>query len=129
MRLFADLEPENSRNLIPLLEELQRRNIAPEYIPRVLAGLAPHSSPQLDGTSSKSSVPFLSTDLVETFTRRENEILKLLAQGMSNRDIADQLFLSSKTVENYTLSIYSKLAVKSRGQAVARARELGMLPR
>jgi ATP/maltotriose-dependent transcriptional regulator MalT len=74
-------------------------------------------------TASRSS-----PELVEALTERESEILALMAQGMSNREIGAQLFLSAKTVENYSLTLYAKLAVKSRGQAVAKARELGLLP-
>lgn len=53
---------------------------------------------------------------IEQLTRREREIARLAAQGLSNRDIAQKLFLSSRTVENYLARIYSKLKVRSRTQ-------------
>ena len=58
---------------------------------------------------------------------REQEILKRLATGLSDQQIADELFLSLNTVKWYNRQIYSKLGVKSRTQAVSYAQELGML--
>jgi ATP/maltotriose-dependent transcriptional regulator MalT len=63
----------------------------------------------------------------DSLTARELEILQLIADGNSNRDIARQLVLSLGTVKWYSSEIYSKLAVKNRTQAVAQARELGLL--
>ncbi len=59
-------------------------------------------------------------------TEREHEILTLIAQGRSNTDIANQLVLSPNTVRNYVSSIFSKLQVADRAQAIVRAREAGM---
>lgn len=129
LRLFADLGLENSRSLIPLFEELNRRQLAPEYLPRLLEGLTSLNAPHTATSAQGLSAPLSSPQLVEALTPRENEILLLMAQGMSNREIGDHLFLSAKTVENYSLTLYAKLAVKSRGQAVAKAREVGLLPR
>jgi predicted ATPase/DNA-binding CsgD family transcriptional regulator len=58
-------------------------------------------------------------------TEREIEIVRLVADGFANRDIADRLFLSTGTVKWYLSQVYSKLGVSSRTQAVARAREMG----
>ncbi|MBN1565288.1 MAG: AAA family ATPase [Anaerolineae bacterium] len=66
------------------------------------------------------------TDLGE-LTEREVEVLNLAAQGMTNRDIADELILSVGTVKWYLSQIYSKFGVNNRTHAVARARELGLL--
>ncbi len=55
------------------------------------------------------------------------ELLELLAEGRSNQDIAERLFLSPHTVKAHVRNIYSKLDVSSRTQAVARARMLGIL--
>jgi LuxR family maltose regulon positive regulatory protein len=129
LRLFADLGLENSRSLIPLFEQLNQRNVAPEYLPRLLEVLAPLAAPHAATVAQPLSTPLSSPELIESLTPRESEILALMAQGLSNRAIGEQLFLSSKTVENYSLTLYSKLSVRSRGQAVARARELGLLPR
>lgn len=59
-------------------------------------------------------------------TPREHEILALLAQGLSNTEIAEQLVLTPKTVRNYATRIYSKLAVESRAQAIVLARQAGL---
>jgi DNA-binding NarL/FixJ family response regulator len=60
-------------------------------------------------------------------TRRELEVVTLLAKGLSNRDIARQLFISEHTVRNHLGHVFSKLDVSSRTQAVVRAGELGWL--
>ena len=59
-------------------------------------------------------------------TEREREILILLAQGRSNTEIAQSLVISLKTVRNYISSIFSKLQVADRSQAIIRAREAGL---
>lgn len=59
-------------------------------------------------------------------THREREILDLIAAGHGNADIADRLFLSPKTIRNYVSSIFSKLQVADRAQAIVRAREAGL---
>ena len=58
-------------------------------------------------------------------TEREDEVLDLLAGGMTNREIAARLYLSDKTVRNYVSALFTKLHVTDRGGAVARARDLG----
>ncbi|HUM68178.1 MAG TPA: tetratricopeptide repeat protein, partial [Chloroflexota bacterium] len=64
---------------------------------------------------------------VDPLTGRELEVLRLIADGLSNQEIAAQLFISVGTVKSYTSAIYSKLAVASRTQAVAQARQWGLL--
>jgi predicted ATPase/DNA-binding CsgD family transcriptional regulator len=66
--------------------------------------------------------------LIEPLTEREQEVLQLLAAGLSNREIAEQLVIALGTVKSYTGNIYGKLAVRSRTQAVARAHMLNLLP-
>lgn len=66
--------------------------------------------------------------LPDPLTGRELEVLHLIAEGLSNQEIAAQLFISVGTVKSYTGAIYSKLAVGSRTQAVAQARQLGLIP-
>ncbi len=70
--------------------------------------------------------PAVPRELFPTLTEREREILKLIAQGQSNPDIARQLSLSVKTVHNYVSNIFSKLQVADRAQAIGRAREAGL---
>jgi predicted ATPase/DNA-binding NarL/FixJ family response regulator len=65
--------------------------------------------------------------LVEPLTPRELEVLRLIAEGMTNQQIAETLIISVGTAKFYTSQIYSKLTVSSRTQAVARAREVGLL--
>jgi DNA-binding NarL/FixJ family response regulator len=66
-------------------------------------------------------------DLEEPLSPREYEILKLVATGVSNKEIADRLVISEGTVKNHLSSILSKLGVKDRLQAVLKARELKIL--
>lgn len=68
------------------------------------------------------------TTIPNPLTTREQEVLALLANGLSNREIAAQLVFSLGTVKWYANQIYSKLGVGSRAQAVIRARELNLLP-
>ena len=65
--------------------------------------------------------------LVEPLSRREMETLRLIAEGYSNKEIAQRLFISLRTVKYYSTGLYNKLGVDSRMQAVNRARELGLL--
>ena len=62
-------------------------------------------------------------------TNRELDVLTLMAQGLTNKEIAAQLVLTPGTVTQYTHIIYQKLAVKNRRQAVIKATKLGILPR
>jgi LuxR family maltose regulon positive regulatory protein len=65
--------------------------------------------------------------LAEPLSPRELEVLQLLAQGLSNHEISERLFLALSTVKGHNREIYGKLGVKRRTEAVARARELGLL--
>jgi ATP/maltotriose-dependent transcriptional regulator MalT len=71
--------------------------------------------------------PALNQALVEPLSAREIEVLGLLAEGLTNREIALRLYLSPNTVRVHTFHIYAKLAVNNRTQAVNRARTLGLL--
>jgi NarL family two-component system response regulator LiaR len=61
-------------------------------------------------------------------TRREFEILELIAQGMSNREIAEKLYVSENTVKTHSSRVFDKLGAKRRTQAVQLGKELGLLP-
>ncbi len=64
--------------------------------------------------------------MAEPLSERERHVLQLMAQGLTNRQIAERLFLAEGTVKNYVTSILRKLGVADRTQAVTRARELGL---
>ena len=61
-------------------------------------------------------------------TQREHEILGLIAQGLSNREIAERLFVSENTVKTHSSRIFEKMQVNRRVQAVQRGKVLGLIP-
>ena len=61
-------------------------------------------------------------------TRRELEILELIAQGLSNREIAEKLFVSENTVKTHSSRVFDKLGARRRTQAVQLGKEFGLLP-
>jgi LuxR family maltose regulon positive regulatory protein len=65
--------------------------------------------------------------MVEPLSQRELKVVQLIAQGLSNREIGERLFLALSTVKGYNQKIFDKLQVQSRTEAIARARELGLL--
>ena len=75
----------------------------------------------------KSATPPKIEGLMDPISERELEVLHLIAAGLSNREIADKLFISLNTVKTHTKSINSKLSVNSRTKAVALAKDLGLL--
>jgi DNA-binding NarL/FixJ family response regulator len=91
--------------------------IEPSVVRRVMAEFARLSHPS-EATQTK---------LLEPLSEREIEVLKFLAQGFANREIADRLYLAEGTVKNYVSSVMQKLSVRDRTQAALRARELGLL--
>ncbi len=81
----------------------------------------------LSNQPARSTTPTPDQPLVDPLTPRELEVLQLIADGLSNQEIADDLIISVGTVKYYTSHIYGKLQVSSRTHAVAQARELGIL--
>ena len=65
--------------------------------------------------------------LIEPLSQRELEVLQLVAQGLSNREIGERLFLALDTVKGHNRRIFDKLQVQRRTEAIVRARELGLL--
>ena len=95
--------------------------IDPFIARRIIAELQP------PGTAPTPSAAAAPAPLEEPLSAREQQILRLVADGMSNREIADALFLSRHTVECHVKHVYRKLAVNSRVRAVSEARQLGLL--
>ena len=116
VRLFVD-EGEPMRNL---LRQAAAVGIAAAYTRRLLSVFNDESIPPV-------STPAQATKLVEPLTARENEILRLIAVGMRNQEIADQLFISLATVKRHIANTYGKLGASHRTEAVARANELNLL--
>ncbi|TFE22719.1 LuxR C-terminal-related transcriptional regulator [Cohnella luojiensis] len=98
-----------------LLTDAAALGIMPDYIRKLLAVFE-------DESSVLSTQP-----LIEPLSVREIEILQLIAQGLSNREISDRLYLALSSVKGHNQSIFGKLEVQRRTEAVARARELGLL--
>jgi LuxR family transcriptional regulator, maltose regulon positive regulatory protein len=67
-----------------------------------------------------------SQPLIEPLSHRELEVLHLIAQGLSNQEIGERLFLALDTVKGHNRKIFGKLQVQRRTEAIARARELGL---
>jgi LuxR family maltose regulon positive regulatory protein len=83
--------------------------------------------PQAVSDRPQPKIAIQKTKLVEALTDRELEILCLIAKGYSNTEISQRLFLALSTVKGHNLRIFNKLQVQNRTEAVARARELGLL--
>jgi LuxR family maltose regulon positive regulatory protein len=117
---FVDEGPPLAR----VLYEAASQGIALGYVRRLLAAF-PNAQPA-PPVQPAPDIP--QQGLVEPLSERELEVLQLIAEGLSNPEIAARLFLSLNTVKGHTRSIYGKLGVHSRTQAVARARAFGLLP-
>jgi LuxR family maltose regulon positive regulatory protein len=120
VRTFIDGGPPMAR----LLYEALSRGISPDYVGRLLEAF-PSTEPE---QTDSSQTPTLKFELIEPLSEREIEVLQLIAEGLTNREIATRLYLSLNTVKVHTRNINGKLDVSSRMKAVARARALGILP-
>jgi LuxR family maltose regulon positive regulatory protein len=114
IRLFAD----EGAPFAALLRQAYVRGIAPGYVASLLAMM--HQE-QMGETSIHSQLENL---LLDPLTEREREVLRLLMEGASNGEIARQLVLSVGTVKKHVSNLCGKLGVRSRTQAIARARAL-----
>jgi LuxR family maltose regulon positive regulatory protein len=121
IRIFVDEGPPMAR----LLYEAATRGIAPEYTRRLLAAFPVAEPEQADPLRTLAP----KSELIEPLSEREFEVLQLVAEGLTNPEIASRLFLALNTVKAHTRNIYGKLNVHSRTQAIARSQELGLLPR
>ncbi len=113
VRIFVD----EGEPMVRLLYRAAQRGMAPEYAGQLLAAF-PAAPAVAEPTVS---------DMVEPLSKRELDVLQLIAEGLSNREIAARLFLSLPTVKWHSSNIYGKLGVSNRTQAVTRARALGIL--
>ncbi len=104
-----------------LLAEAAARGMMPKYTRQLLAAF--HGDE--DGTAH--SVPSNAQPLIEPLSDRELEVLQHVAQGLSNREISERLYIALSTVKGHNRVIYEKLGVNRRTEAVARARELGLI--
>lgn len=111
VRLFADLGLPMAR----LLQEARSRDVMADYVDRLLGAFGAES-----GGSAEATLP-------EPLTEREQEILELIAAGLTNQEVADKLVISPETVKKHAGNIYGKLGVSNRTEATARARELDLL--
>jgi LuxR family maltose regulon positive regulatory protein len=116
IRLFVDL----GSTMPALLRELRDQGVAPYFVAQILAAFA---APQPIGPAAFPGP----IELIEPLTDRELEVLALLEQRLSNKEIAAHLFITPSTAKQHTLRIYQKLQVNARHDAVAKAQTLGLL--
>lgn len=124
-RVFAEIP-----NLEPLLHQAVERKIHSKYARHLLASLSPVNA--WTQAAGKELYRLGSEDvdlpaLVEPLSERELEVLRLIAKGLSNDQIAKQLVIAQGTVKRHITNLYGKLAVESRTQAIGKARELGLI--
>ena len=125
VRVFAD----EGAPLAELLRAVGRRSSAAHLRPYLSRLLAPFAeiTPTPPSLPAVTSVRPSATPLLEPLTEREQAVLNLVAEGASNEQIATTLVISIHTVRKHVSNILAKLAVASRTEAVARARQLGLL--
>jgi LuxR family maltose regulon positive regulatory protein len=116
VRLFVDEGPPLARLLRRMQEEGRKANV---YLHSLLAAFGRQPDLHPPSVSPPASE--------EPLTEREREVLRLIAEGLSNQELAARLYLSPHTIKVHTRNIYGKLGVTSRTQALARARALGIL--
>lgn len=117
IRLFTD----EGRIIYDLIADAAARKRLPEYTARLLKAFE-------EGGHGKP-IPAMPKDqpLIEPLSPRELEILRLIDQGLSNSQIGERLYLALSTVKGHNQSIFAKLQVQRRTEALTRARELGLL--
>ena len=121
IRLFVDQGP----LMAQLLSAAQDLGIMPDYVGTLLSAFSAETD---ENEVAQASPPASSASpLIEPLSERELEVLQLIAQGLSNREICERLYLALSTVKGHNRNIYGKLQVQRRTEAVARARELGLV--
>ncbi|HEY3345779.1 MAG TPA: LuxR C-terminal-related transcriptional regulator [Anaerolineaceae bacterium] len=129
LRTFLD-EGEPLRALLaeyrPLAAQTAKRSVL-AYLDRLLASFPGPQAAIPAAAAAPAPAKRPDGGLVEPLSERELEVLRLIAEGLSNAEIARKLYLSPNTLKAHTQTIYGKLDVHSRVQAVNNARELGLL--
>lgn len=115
IRIFVN----EGSSMAQLLQIAHSKGLRQDYVRQLLSAFPTPIAEQ--STNSQTS------QLIDPLSGREIEVLQLIAHGLTNQEIADQLYLSLHTVKVHARNIYSKLAVKNRTQAVAQAKALGIL--
>jgi LuxR family maltose regulon positive regulatory protein len=118
IRLFLD----EGLPMASLLSEAMALGRMPDYIRTLLTAFEAEQQP-----SENTSSPPTAGPLLEPLSGRELEVLRLVAAGLSNQQISERLFLVLGSVKGHTHKIFGKLGVQRRTEAIARARELGLL--
>ncbi|HEX8599999.1 MAG TPA: LuxR C-terminal-related transcriptional regulator [Chloroflexia bacterium] len=121
IRIFLD----EGMPMAQLLAEANTRGIMSDYAGRLMSAF--EAEKQSSAGEPPLHLPPTSQPLDEPLSQRELEVLQLIAQGLSNREISERLFLALDTVKGHNRKIFDKLQVQSRTEAIARARELGLL--
>jgi DNA-binding NarL/FixJ family response regulator len=122
----APVDARVARRIIGLIAAAARLPVAAVAAVAATAASAAQALPggAADADAARAAVPHPSKSLLSP---RELKVLRLIAQGWSNRQIAESVYLSVNTIEFHAKSIYRKLAVKSRTQAVHEAMQHGLL--
>jgi len=124
VRTFLDAGP----GVVTLLRQALARGIAPRYVGRLLAATDATAQRVAGGVLPLAHFQTISEQSpAASLTSREAEVLGLIAAGLRNQEIADQLVISLATVKRHISNIYGKLGVSHRTQAIAHAWELGLL--
>jgi LuxR family maltose regulon positive regulatory protein len=124
VRTFVD----KGQPVAALLRRAASTGVTPAYVSRLLAAFeaTQEPAPGKPGRQLAGAGP-LAQGLIEPLSAREIEVLGLIAAGLSNREIAAELVITTGTVKWHANNIFGKLQVKRRTEAVARAQELGLL--
>lgn len=118
--------------MVDLLRQLAKQHKSIGFVRQLLVAFRHEPVGAFQDTSDSTAAhkpPMGSEALLDPLSKRELEVLSLLAQGLSNKEIASKIFLSSETIKKHVYNIYQKLDVHSRISAIAKAKELGILPR